>query len=250
MTASAVAAPPPATACKPETIELLKQVPTAVITGLLYKKYGLRTRAITGVAPVDPNRCRFAGPAFTLRYVPQREDLNVATDIGNPNSAMLRATEQIPSGSVFVMDMQGNGLVGGLGDVLTQRFLVRGVAGVVADGGMRDVREIRALGLPIFCRGPAAPPSPVALMALDIQQPIGCGGVVVFPGDIVVGDEDGVAVIPAHLAQEVAEQGIEKELLDGWVRERVAEGNGLLGLYPPNADNLARFKTWRESQKS
>jgi regulator of RNase E activity RraA len=138
--------------------------------------------------------------------------------------------------------------VGGLGDVLTTRMQVRGVVGVVADGGMRDVSEIRALGMPTFCSGPAAPASPSALIPMAIQQPIGCGGVLVFPGDIMVGDEDGVAVIPAHLAEDVAKTGIEKEALDGWVRERVAEGGDILGLYPPNEANLEKFRAWKAAQ--
>jgi regulator of RNase E activity RraA len=230
-------------------LDRLKRVPTAVITGLLFKKYGLRFRAIPGIAPLDAGNCRFVGPAYTLRYVPQREDLNASSDIANPASPMLRATDEIPKGAVFVLDMLCNGYVGGLGDVMTTRLISRGVAGVVADGGMRDVREIRALGLPVFCKGPAAPPSPVGLMPADIQVPISCGGIVVFPGDILVGDEDGVAVIPAHLAAEVAAQGIEKELLDGWVRAEVEKGQGIFGLYPPNAENLERFHAWRKTQK-
>ncbi|TCR64056.1 ribonuclease activity regulator RraA [Bosea sp. BK604] len=236
------------TACSPETIELLKKVPTAAITGLLLKKYGLRMRAIPGISAIDPANCRFVGPAFTLRYVPMREDLALAIDIGNPANAMLQATQQIPAGSVFVMDMCGNGAVGGLGDVLTTRMQVRGVVGVVADGGMRDVAEIRTLGMPTYCKGPAAPASPSALIPIAIQQPIGCGGVLIYPGDIIVADEDGVAVIPVHLAEEVAKQAIEKEALDGWVRERVAEGGDILGLYPPNEANLEKFRAWKAGQ--
>ena len=236
------------TACSPETIQLLARVPTAVVTGLLLKKHGLRMRAIPEIRPIDPARCRFVGPAFTLRYVPMREDIALAVDIGNPANAMLQATQQIPTGSVFVMDMCGIGSVGGLGDVLTTRMQVRGVVGVVADGGMRDVSEIRALGMPTFCKGPAAPASPSALIPIAIQQPIGCGGVLVFPGDIMVGDEDGVAVIPAHLADEIAQMGVEKEALDGWVRERVAEGGDILGLYPPNESNLEKFRAWQATR--
>ena len=234
--------------CSPEVIELLKQVPTAPITGLLLKKYGLRMRAIPGISPIDPAKCRFVGPAFTLRYVPMREDVALALDIGNPENAMQQATQQIPAGSVFVMDMCGNGAVGGLGDVLTTRMMVRGVAGIVADGGMRDVAEIRAMGMPTYCKGPAAPASPSALIPIAIQQPIGCGGVLVFPGDIIVADEDGVAVVPAHLAEEVARQALEKEALDGWVRKRGAEGGDILGLYPPNEANLERFRAWKAGQ--
>lgn len=234
--------------CSPEVIELLKQVPTAPITGLLLKKYGLRMRAIPGISPIDPAKCHFVGPAFTLRYVPMREDLALALDIGNPENAMLQATQQIPAGSVLVMDMCGNGAVGGLGDVLTTRMMVRGVTGIVADGGMRDVAEIRAMGMPTYCKGPAAPAGPSALIPIAIQQPIGCGGVLIFPGDIIVADEDGVAVIPVHLAEDVARQALEKEALDGWIRKRVAEGGDIFGLYPPNEANLERFRAWKAAQ--
>jgi len=231
-----------------ETTEILKKASTAAITGLLLKKYSLRMRAISGVRPIDPDNCRFAGPAFTLRYVPQREDLSMTSDIGNPDNAMLKATQQISAGSVFVMDMMGNGSVGGLGDVLTTSFLARGVVGIVADGGMRDVSEIRSLGMPIHCKGPAAPPSPSALMPIDIQQPIGCGCVLVLPGDFIVADNDGVAVIPAHLADEVAEQVVDKEAMETWIRNRVAEGEGVYGLYPPNEANRERYQRWKEVQ--
>jgi regulator of RNase E activity RraA len=235
-------------ALTPETTEILKKASTAAITGLLLKKHGFRMRAISGIRPLDAANCRFAGPAFTLRYVPQREDLSLSADIGNPSNAMLKATQQITAGSVLVMDMMGNGTVGGVGDVLTAGFRARGVAGIVSDGGMRDVGEIAGLGMPVFCKGPAAPPSPSALMPIDIQQPISCGGVVVFPGDIIVADADGVVVIPLHVADEVGEQVAEKELMETWIRDRVTEGEGIFGLYPPNEANLDRYRIWRDSR--
>jgi regulator of RNase E activity RraA len=231
-----------------KTLDLLKQVPSATVSGILYKKYGMRSRAISNVRPLKDDNCRFAGPAFTLRYVPQREDLNAATDLGNPNSVMLKATEEIAPRDVFVMDMQGNSAVGGIGDVLTACLIERGIAGVVADGGMRDVKELRMMGLPIFCAGPAAPPSPVSLMAIDIQLPISCGGTVVFPGDFIVADEDGVVVIPSHLVTEVVEQALEKERLDAWVRRKVEEGGGIRGRYPPDEAHLAMYRAWVAAQ--
>jgi regulator of RNase E activity RraA len=231
-----------------ETAEILKKASTAAITGLLLKKHGFRMRAIGGVRPLDPGNCRFAGPAFTLRYVPQREDLSTSGDIGNPSNAMLQATQQITAGSVLVMDMMGNGTVGGVGDVLTASFKARGVAGIVSDGGMRDVGEIAGLGMPVFCKGPAAPPSPSALMPIDIQQPISCGGVLIFPGDLIVADADGVVVVPLHVADEIGEQVAEKELMESWIRDRVTEGEGIYGLYPPNEANLKRYQTWKDSR--
>ena len=232
-----------------ETLEMLRKVSTAAITGYLLKVHGMRMRAIANVRPIDAQNCRFVGPAFTVRYVPQREDLNASTDTVSPDSVVVKVMEQIPAGSVYVMDMQRDGSVGGLGDVLTTRLLKCGVVGVVADGGMRDVIGIKELGMPTFCSGPAAPASPSALMAVGLQETVGCGGVVVFPGDIVVADEDGVVVVPAHLAAEVAVAGTEKERMDGWIQQRVAEGEGIRGLYPPNAQNLQRYKDWVAAQK-
>jgi len=232
-----------------DTIALMRAASTASITGYLYKKHGLRMRAIAGVSPLNVARCRFVGPAFTMRYVPQREDLNASTDLGSPASIVLAATESIARGDVLVLDMQRDASVGALGDVLTTRFIDCGVAGVVADGGMRDVRELRDMEMPIFCAGAAAPPSPCTLMAIAIQQPVGCGGVVVFPGDLIVGDEDGVVVVPAHLARETAEQAAEKEIQDNWTRRLVAGGGGIRGRYPPDAGTLEAYKRWRAAQR-
>ncbi|MBL8699428.1 MAG: ribonuclease activity regulator RraA [Alphaproteobacteria bacterium] len=232
-----------------KTIELIRTASTASITGYLYKKHGMRIRAVAGVSPLNAARCRFAGPAFTMRYVPQREDLNTSTDLGSPTSVVLAATESIARGDVLVLDMLRDASVGALGDVLTTRFIDCGVAGVVADGGMRDVRELRDMSLPIFCAGAAAPPSPCSLMAIAIQQPIACGGVVVFPGDLIVGDEDGVVVVPAHLARETAEQAAEKEIQDNWTRRLVAGGGGIRGRYPPDAAHLEMYKRWRSDRK-
>jgi len=219
----------------------LKAVPTAAITGQLLKKHGLRTQAIQGVVPLDQGNCRFAGPAFTLRYVPQREDLNASTDMGSPGSVVVAVMEQIPAGAVLVIDMQRNASVGALGDVLVSQLIYAGVAGIVADGGMRDVQQLRRLGLPVYCSGPAAPPSPSALMPADLQTLIGCGLVAVFPGDFIVADEDGVVVVPQHLAAEVASAGAKKERLDVWLQQQVAAGSGVRGFYPPSEATLARY---------
>lgn len=231
-----------------KTLGLLRQVPTATLSGILYKKYGMRSRAISGVRPLRDDNCRFAGPAYTIRYVPQREDLNVSTDLGHPNSMMMKATEEIAPGDVFVMDMRGDAAVGGIGDVLTARFIDCGIAGVVSDGGMRDVRELRRMSLPIFCAGAAAPPSPVTMMAMDVQLPISCGGTVVFPGDIVCADEDGVIVVPRHLAAEVVVHAAEKERLDGWVRRQVEKGGGIRGRYPPDEKHMEMYRQWVAAQ--
>lgn len=232
-----------------EIMALLKTVSTAAITGRLYKDHGMRMRAIANVAPLDPATCRFAGPAYTIRYIPQREDLNASTDLANPASLLLRATEEMQAGDVFVIDMQGNASVGALGDVLVTGLVAAGVAGVVADGGMRDTGETASMGLPIFCRGRAAPPGPVAIMPVGVQEPVSCGGVAIFPGDMVVGDEDGVVVIPAALVEDVVRKCIDKERQDLWTRALVAKGGGVRGRYPPDAKHAAMYREWLAAQK-
>ncbi|NJO36344.1 MAG: ribonuclease activity regulator RraA [Rhizobiales bacterium] len=222
--------------------ERLREAPTAAITGHLFKKHGMRMRWIQGVRPLDAGNCRFAGPAYTLRYVPQREDLWASTDLGASDSKVLRVMEEIPAGAVLVLDMYRETSVGALGDVLVSQLICRGVAGIVADGGMRDVRQISQLGLPVHCSGPASPPSPAGLMPVDVQGIVGCGGVAVVPGDFVVADEDGVVVIPAELAADVAEGALQKEAQDAWIQKQVAAGCGVRGYYPPSDDTLARYR--------
>ena len=232
-----------------DAVALLRQVSTAALTGRLYKEYGMRSRAVAGVRALDEANCRFAGPAFTLRYIPQREDMNEATDLAHPDSLMQKAMEDIPAGAVFVIDMQRTTHVGALGDVLVTRLIDAKAAGVVADGGMRDVAELRGMGLPIFCAGPAAPPGPMAIMPAGLQQPVGCGGVAIFPGDYIVADEDGVVAVPRAIAIEVARKCIEKERMDTWSRMKVAEGGGVRGRYPPDQAHLAMYKAWLTTQE-
>jgi regulator of RNase E activity RraA len=227
-----------------ETLDLLKGVSTATITGILLAKKGMRTRWIAGVRPVSPARCSFVGPAFTLRYVPIREDLDSKAGLHDPDNPMRHAIETIAAGSVFVLDMRGELGCGALGDILVSRLIARGVVGVVADGAMRDVGPLSEMALPVFCAGAAAPPSGNSLLAMDVQRPIGCGGVLVYPGDIVVGDSDGVVVIPRHLADEVAQAGHEKEQIEAWIKQRVQKGAVIPGNYPPNAAVEAAYRQW------
>ncbi len=171
----------------PDTLERLHRVSTATLTTQLLKNHGLRTRSVSGVKPVDARRCKFVGPAFTVRYVPMREDLSMGgkRPAANP---LQEAIDNAPAGSVFVFDMNGDAGSGALGDILIARLIACGVAGVVADGGMRDIEPVQQMTLPVFCRGFAAPPSFASLLAADVQCPIGCGGVLVIPGDIVVAE--------------------------------------------------------------
>jgi regulator of RNase E activity RraA len=226
-----------------EIRDLLQRVGTAPLSSQLLKR-GLRNVFIPQVAPVNPLHARMVGPAYTLRFIPMREDLANASSVANPANPQRAAIEQTPSGHVLVIDTGGELGSGCLGDILAARLLQRGVAGVVSDGAMRDSSELRNLPLPIFCAAFAAPPSFARMMAADSGRPIGCGGVPVFPGDIVVADHDGAVVVPRHLAAEVARDGLEQERIERFVRKRVDRGASIVGLYPPNESAIAAYRRW------
>ena len=228
----------------PDTLERLHRVSTATITTQLLKNHGMRSRAITGMQPVDKRRCKFVGPAFTVRYVPMREDLSMGGKRQLGMNPLGDAIDAAPAGSVFVFDMNGDAGCGALGDILIARLIARGVAGVVADGGMRDIEPVQQMTLPVFCRGFAAPPSFAALLAADVQRPIGCGGVMVMPDDIVVADADGVVVIPRYLADTVAKAGEEQEQMEAWVRRKIEGGATVRDFYPPGEQAQGEYRQW------
>jgi regulator of RNase E activity RraA len=216
----------------------------ATVTTLLLKEHGLRNAAVRGVRPNDPANCRFAGRAVTLRYLPLRDDLLPAQSLSNPGALMHRVLDRLRPGDVLVIDALAREDAGILGDVICARLKAIGVAGVVCDGAMRDVAEIRALGLPVFLRAAAPPPSFVGLMLADLDIPVACGGVAVFPGDTVVADEDGVAVCPAHLAEAILPAAAEQDRVERYIRGRVLAGERLAGLYPPNPETVAAYRAW------
>jgi len=231
-----------------ETIEALRRVSTDTIAGLLIRMAGMRTRIVQGVRPLSPAHCRFVGPAFTVRCVPVREDFTDRASMANPGNPLHGTYDRIPAGAVLVMDMMRDTRSGGLGDVLASGLRARGVAGLVLDGGIRDGEAIAALGLPVFCGGVAPAPIGRSVMAVDAEVPVGCGEVLVEPGDIVVADADGVAVIPQRLAGEVARRGLEHDEVENWVRARIENGEPMTGLYPPNDAVRAEFRSWRARQ--
>ena len=233
----------------PETHALLLRVGTAPLTSQLLKR-GLRNVFIPHLVPLNPRHARMVGPAYTLRFIPMREDLAHAGSVASSANPQRAAIEQVPPGHVLVIDAGGEQASGGLGDILAARLLQRGVAGVVSDGAMRDGEELRALPLPIFCAALAAPPSFGRMMAADTGRAIGCGGVAVFPGDIIAADHDGAVVIPRHLAAEVARDGVEQERLERFVRRRVDRGASIVGLYPPNEAALAHYRRWVDAGES
>jgi regulator of RNase E activity RraA len=218
-------------------------IATATLTTVLLKK-GLRNVWLRGTKPLRPDQKRVAGSAFTLRFVPAREDLATPASWSSPISTRA-AIEAMPAGCIAVVDAMGITDAGIFGDILCARMQVRGVAALVTDGVVRDVAGVLGTALPVWCRGAAAPPSVAGLTFVNWQEPIGCGGVAVFPDDVIVVDDDGAVVIPQALLNEVVEEAAEQEKLEAWIMGEVQAGAGLPGLYPANAENKARYEAWR-----
>ena len=206
-----------------ESFNILKRTSTATIATLLFKR-GLRNQFIQGVARLNPEHERMVGPVFTLRYIPAREDLNPVSVFQDPGHPQRRAVEETPEGHVLVMDCRRDATAASAGSILATRMQVRGCAGIVTDGGLRDADDIRALDMPAFCAHPSAPTNLTKHQALDLNVPIGCGTVAVFPGDIAVGDGDGVIIIPAEIADEIASEAADMEEYEAWVIEQVKGG--------------------------
>jgi regulator of RNase E activity RraA len=228
------------------TLQLLRGISTATVTYLLSSR-GFRRASILGVRPIVPGT-KMVGEAFTLRYLPAREDLDWNGSTDNLTDPQRIAIEQVGPGHVFVMDARGEIDAGSLGAILATRLKVRGSAGVVTDGAVRDYVEIGATGLPTYCRAAHPAANKAIHHPQDFGLPIGCGGVAVFPGDVVIGDDDGVVVIPRHLAGEVAERGAEMELEEEFIMQRVRDGASIVGTYPLDQAGLAEYSRWRSAR--
>jgi len=227
----------------PEAVATLSHVSTGTITTVLLKK-GLRNIWMRGTKPLRPGQPRLVGPAFTLRFVPAREDLATPESWSSPISTRT-AIEAMPKGCIAVIDAMGVTDAGVFGDILCARMVKRGVAALVTDGVVRDVEGVLGTNLPVWCDGFAAPPSVAGLTFVGWGEPIGCGGVAVFPDDVIVADDDGAVVIPAALVDEVVALALEQEQLEAWIMQEVGRGTSLLGLYPPNAETRARYEAQR-----
>jgi len=227
-----------------QTIKILATVSTATITTILLKK-GLRNVWMRGTQPLRPGQPRLVGRVFTLRFIPAREDLATPESWSSPRSTRA-AIEAMPAGCIAVVDAMGITDAGIFGDILCARMQKRGVAGLITDGVVRDVAGVLGTGLPVWCRGVAAPPSVAGLTFVNWQEPIGCGGVAVFPDDVVVVDDDGAVLIPAALLDEVVATGPEQERLESWIMGEIARDVPLPGLYPPNAETKARYAASKE----
>ncbi len=225
---------------EPRVLEILSGITTATLTTLLLKK-GLRNVWIRGARPLRAGQPRLIGRAFTLRFVPAREDLATPESWSSPVSTRA-AIEDMPAGCIAVVDAMGVADAGIFGDILCARMQKRGVAALVTDGVVRDQAGVLGTGLPVWCSGAAAPPSVAGLTFVDWQQPIACGGVAVFPGDVLVVDDDGAVLIPAALLEDMLLLAPEQERLESWIMAEVEAGAALPGLYPPNAENRARYE--------
>jgi regulator of RNase E activity RraA len=227
----------------PALFGALRHITTGTVTTILLKK-GIRRCWMSGPKPLAGAE-RIVGPAFTLRFVPVREDLATPESWAKPISTR-GAIEEMPEGCVAVADAMGITTAGIFGDILTMRMVRRGVAALVTDGAVRDKVGVLASGLPVWCAGIAAPASVNGLTFIGWQEPIGCGGCAIFPGDIIVADEDGAVVIPQNLVEFVATEGAEHELMEGFIVSEVEKGAKLPGLYPMNEETKARYAAWKK----
>ncbi|MFQ8432845.1 ribonuclease activity regulator RraA [Amaricoccus sp. W119] len=233
-------------ALDPKTVEILKGVSTATLTTVLLKK-GLRNVWMRGTMPIRPGQGRLVGPAFTLRFVPAREDLATPASWGAPISTRA-AIEAMPEGVIVVAGAMGVADAGIFGDILCARMVRRGVTALVTDGVMRDAAGVLGTELPVWCDGIAASPSVAGLTFVGWQEPIGCGGVAVFPDDVIVADDDGAVLIPAAFLDAVLAEAPEQEAMEAWIMTEVDRGVPLPGLYPMNDETKARYAAWKASR--
>ena len=237
------------TRMKDTTRTKLIGVSVATLTTALFKR-GFRNQFIQDVHPLNPDAGNMVGEAFTLRYMPAREDLNAITVFKDRVHPQRKAVEECPPGAVLVIDSRKDARAASAGSILVARLMKRGVAGVVTDGGFRDSQEIARLAIPAYHHRPASPTNLTIHQAIDIDVPIGCGDAPVFPGDVIVGDGEGVVVLPAHLADELADEAVEMTAFEDFVTEEVMKGRSILGLYPATDERtVSEFAAWRAAHK-
>lgn len=232
----------------PDTAESLRNVSVATLCTQLFKR-GFRNVYIQGITRLTArSEGNLVGPAFTMRNIPAREDIDQISAFENPDHPQRKGIESVPRGHVLVIDCRGEKRVASGGQILTTRLKVRGAAGLVSDGPVRDSGAIAKMDFPVYCAGGSAPLNLIHHHAIDLNVPIGCGGVAVYPGDVIVGDDEGVAVIPRHLVDEVAADAAGQEKLEVFILERVQNGAALPGTYPPNAETRAAYESWRKNR--
>jgi regulator of RNase E activity RraA len=224
----------------------LAAVSTATLTTVLFKR-GFRNTFVQGIHRINPGTA-MVGPAYTMRYIPAREDLDHLGVFEDRTHPQRKGVEECPPGAVFVIDSRRNFAAASAGGILLTRLWKRGVAGIVTDGGFRDTPEIAKMGFPAYHAHPAAPTNLIRHHAVDLNAPISCGEVAVYPGDILVGDGEGVAVVPAHIAEEVAAEAFEQTVFEDFVQEQIESGRSTFGVYPPSPETREEFQNWRKSR--
>lgn len=230
------------------TREALMNLSTATVATALFKR-GFKKQFIQNVSPLRKGKPNMVGEAFTLRYIPAREDLNTIDVFKDPNHPQRVAVENCPEGAVMVIDSRKNAEAASAGSILATRLMVRGVAGIVTDGGFRDSSEIAALAISAYHQRPSTPTNLTLHQAIDINVPIACGDVAVFPGDVLLGDDDGVIVIPAHVVDEIVKEGTKMTEYEEFVLEQVNKGESILGLYPAtNSKKISEFENWLKTK--
>jgi regulator of RNase E activity RraA len=237
-----------AAAISQEVLDKLQGVSTATLATALFKR-GLRNQMIQDVHALAPMEKNMVGVAYTLRYIPAREDLNPITVFDDPKHPQRRAVESCPPGSVMVIDSRGDARAASAGSILVRRLMMRGCAGIVTDGGFRDSAEIATLAIPTFHHRPSAPTNLTLHQAIDINVPIGCGDAPVFPGDVIVGDADGVIVIPSGIAADIAREAVAMTVYEDFVVDMVSQGRSIIGLYPMTDPSIKDvFENWRKEK--
>ncbi len=235
-----------ATTLSAETREKLMKVSTATLCTALFK-VGLKNQFIQDVHPLSEKPANMVGQAYTLRYIPAREDLNPISVFQDPAHPQRVGVEEIPPGHVMVIDSRKDPRAASAGSILVTRMMKRGVAGVVTDGGFRDAPEIGQLEMPCYHNRPSAPTNLTLHQAIELNGPIGCGDVAVFPGDVIVGDREGVVVIPLHVVEDIAEEAHQMTAFEDFVTEQVNAGEAVIGLYPATSEKAqADFAAWRK----
>jgi len=228
---------------------MLARAGIAAIANALLRR-GLRNACLLGLSPVSAEQRVMVGPAYTLRFIPSREDIDSMAAYSRPDNVHRRAIEECPPGAVLVVDARGETRVSSGGDMMARRLRARGAAGFVTDGGFRDATGFREAELPAFHRAPATPATPIALHPAELNVPIGCAGVAIYPGDIIVGDANGVVAIPSHMACEVAKEAWEAAQYEEFAEIQLARGRSLFGLFPPTAESMAEYRAWVDAGRS
>lgn len=236
------------TQLKDQTREKLMRVGTANIANVLLKR-GFKNVMMHGIFPINSEQKKLVGPAYTLRFIPAREDLDNMTNYAREDNKHRRAIEECPTGSVLVIDAFGCTKASSMGDMMATRLKYRNVSGVVTDGGYRDSPAIHAIGLPCFQKHNAPPATPIALHPISLNEPVGCGGVAVYPGDIIVGDGDGVVVIPQHLVDEVADEAVDAFEYEEFAAIQIQQGCSIFEVFPATVDSRAEYERWKKQNE-